>query len=155
MHSKAARAFFGLPRNTPDPGLRAETNWLEPRSRAQIRMIRMYHRLMKMCNDRLTKKIFLWGQRLSKEPGVFSTWSNEVNEILQRNNLYFSSSNFDLDSAILTLKASLLQKDQLMLKKKANHSPKLRDYVLFAGFFEEKSYLSRPLSFTWRKLLAK
>ena len=70
-------------------------------------------------------------------------------------NLFFSCSNLDLESAIPTLKASLLKKDQLLLKKKAHHSPKLRTYVLFAGFSEEKAFLSKPLSFTQRRLLAK
>ena len=36
IHSRAARAFLGVSKVTPIPGLREELNWLDPRSRSRI-----------------------------------------------------------------------------------------------------------------------
>ena len=114
VHNKAARAYLGLGRSTPIPGMRVEMGWLEPRSRTQARMIRMLHRLVCMDSARLTKKIFLWDQKLT-ETSEISTWGREVRDILTRNNLQgvFYQNIFDLKVTIETLKSSLSLKDQV------------------------------------------
>ena len=43
---KACRAYLGVPKNTPIPGLLSEINWNKPRLRTQIQMIRYFHRLL-------------------------------------------------------------------------------------------------------------
>ena len=77
LHSRAIRAFLGVPKTAPIAGIRSEINWLEPRSRTQMKMIRMYYRLVSMPNNLLTKKVFLWDLNLS-ESSNFSTWTKEV-----------------------------------------------------------------------------
>ena len=44
---KSARAFLGLPKQTPIPGILSEMNWPEPRSRTQIQMVRQFYRMRK------------------------------------------------------------------------------------------------------------
>ena len=46
IHLRAIRAFLGIPKRAPIPGVLAEMNWLDPRSRTQIRMIRHFKRLL-------------------------------------------------------------------------------------------------------------
>lgn len=156
LHSRAIRAFLGLPRNTPNAGLRLELNWMEPRSRTQLRMIRMYHRLVMMQNDRLTKRVFLWDLKLTSSQSI-STWSKEVKDILSRNNLIstFSLNTFNLKLIIDSLKSSLKQKDLAKLHAEVQNSPKLRTYVNVSGDATPKAYLSKPLSFIQRKYMAK
>ena len=86
IHSRALRAFLGVGRTATIAGLRSEFGWLEPRSRRQINMVRMLHRLCNMEDSRLTKRILLWDLKLS-ESSNFSTWSKEVKEVLSRNNM--------------------------------------------------------------------
>ena len=120
IHTRAIRAFLGLSKNTPIPGMRAEMGWLEPRSRTQAKMIRMLHRLVCMPPNRLTKKIFLWDFNITVNSRL-STWGKETREILNRNNMnqIFQTSIFDLKSIIENLKTSLLIKDQQKIKNSA------------------------------------
>ena len=53
---KASRAYPGVPKQTPIPGLLSEMNWIESRSRTQLNMVRHLHRLQKMDDSRLSKK---------------------------------------------------------------------------------------------------
>ena len=53
---KASRAYLGLPKQAALPGLLSELNWIEPRSRTQLQIIRYFHKLNKMDDQRLTKK---------------------------------------------------------------------------------------------------
>ena len=129
--------------------------WMEPRSRTQAKMIRMYHRLVCMSPKRLTNKIFLWDYNIS-ESARFATWSKETKQILSRTNLQevFNLNIFDVKETIEKLKASLLQKDLAKLKTQCS-MPKLRTYNLIAEFSTEKMYLLKPLSFIQRKSMAK
>ena len=83
---KAGRSYLGVPKQTAIPGLLSEINWPEPRSRTQIQMLRHFHRLVKMNDERLMKKVYLWDRQLNDE-GVLKTWSSEIQDILQRNGL--------------------------------------------------------------------
>ena len=156
LHSRAIRAFLGVPKSAPGAGLRSEINWLEPRSRTQLRMIRMYHRLLTMPNHLLTKKVFLWDLNLG-ENSNFSTWTKDVKGVLSRNDLMhlFSSNIFDVKSAIAEIRLSLFKKDQAELENQCKRLPKLMTFNKISEFSSDKSYLAKPLSFIQRKFLAK
>ena len=57
LQLKACRAYLGAPKQTAIPGLLSEMNWCEPRSRTQVQMVRYFHRLLKIEDQRLLKKI--------------------------------------------------------------------------------------------------
>ena len=78
IYLRAARAFIGLPKNALALGIKCEVNWLLPQYRRQLKRLRYLHRLMKMSDDRLTKKIFLWNKKLDNS-GRISTWTQELN----------------------------------------------------------------------------
>ena len=157
LHLRAIRAFLGLPRNTPAVGLKLELDWMEPRSRTQIKMIRLYHRLTVMPDTRLTKKVFLWDLSLASQAGGIPTWSGEVKDILHRNNMIgtFSLNPFNLKLVITELEDSLKQKDISKLQAQITKTPKLRTYIHISGEDVPKSYLVKPLSFAQKKLVAK
>ena len=60
VHLRAARCYLGLPKHATSAGILAEISWPEPVYRARLRMIRQYFRVIKMCNTRLTKKIYIF-----------------------------------------------------------------------------------------------
>ena len=155
LHNRAIRAFLGLDKRTAVSGMRAEMNWIEPRSRRQIRMVRMYHRLVCMPDGRLTKKVFLWDRSLS-ENLYCQTWCGEVKSIMSRNNLIeiFNTNIFNLKATIVKLKQSLAIKDKVKLKNMCLTLPKLRTYNLIADFDSPKVYLTKPLTFSQRRSLA-
>ena len=53
---RAARAFLGTPKNAVKMAILSEIDWLLPKNINRIRMIRHLHRMLRMTNDRLTKK---------------------------------------------------------------------------------------------------
>ena len=85
IHLRAARCFLGLPKHATSAGVLAEISWPEPVCRAQIRMIRQYFRILKMEDDRLTKKIYFWDKAVSVQRNI-QTWSSEVRTILYDHN---------------------------------------------------------------------
>ena len=155
IHSRALRAFIGVSKTSPIAGLRSELNWLEPRSRTQVRMIRMLHRLCNLPHARL-KKIFLGELKIS-DSSNFSTWCKESKDILSRNDLNdaFTKNIVDVKTVIELLKAKLVIKDQQKHMNQAKTLPKLRTFCQISDFSLEKCYLSKPLSFVQRKALAK
>ena len=156
MHLRAIRAFLGIPKRALIPGVLAEMNCLDPRSRTQIRMIRHFKRLMKLPDHRLTKKVFLWDRELN-DSGALKTWSFEIKEILLRNNkdYIYNSPYFCIKNTVTYLNKSLLEKDQTKWEADSRKKPKLRTFVAFKDFKKETSYLFKPLSFIQRKSLAK
>ena len=153
---KASRAFLGVPKQTPISGILSELNWPEPRSRTQLQMVRHFHRMNKMDDGRLIKKVFLWDKSLN-DSGLVHTWSSEVQDILHRNGLdnIYNMSIFPLKRVITDLKASLLQKDQISWQSHCRTLPKLRTFIQFKNFVLDSPHIFKPLSFMQRKQMSK
>ena len=153
---KASRAFLGVPKQTPIAGILSEINWPEPRSRTQVQIIRHFHRMVKMENSRLTKKVFLWDKGLN-DLGVINTWSSEVKDILNRNNLshIYDRHIFPLKSNVKSLKTSLHYKDNINWQSSSRNLPKLRTFIQFKMFHCDSPHTYKPLSFIQRKQLSK
>ena len=75
LHLRAIRAFLGVPKNACNVGV-----LLLPEYRTRIEMIRQYHRMTRMKNYRLTKKILLWDKDLN-DRNIGNTWAGEVKSI--------------------------------------------------------------------------
>ena len=80
LHLRALRAFLGLPKNVCIPGIVSEFELLLPQYRTKLQMIRHYHRILSMSNNRLTKKVMMWDKALNNL-GRVRTWSSEIEEI--------------------------------------------------------------------------
>ena len=156
VHLRAARAFLGLAKTTPIPGILSEFNLLLPQYRNHVKMVRQYHRIIKMSNNRLTKQIFNWDKSLNDR--VQTTWYSEVQNIFSSNNLqniFQSNTNFDLQTTLCKLQKNMLLNQQNSLEIQCASKPKLRTFMKFKDFHTTPSYISKPLSFVQRKFLAK
>ena len=153
---KGARAFLGVPKQTPIPGILADLNWLEPRSRTQLKMVRHFHRMVNLEDNRLTKKIFLWDKQLNDE-GRVNTWASEVKDILTRNNIpnLYNQDIFCVKNAISDLRKSLLEKDQRNWQSLCQNLPKLRTFIKFKNFSNEPPHIYKPLTFMQRKQMSR
>jgi hypothetical protein len=114
--------------------------------------------MMQMSNSRLTKQIFLYDQHISKCNPNSPTWSNEITQILVRNNLFFATNSVNPKTAVQMLHDSLLEKDIAVFRKECIKLPKLRTYnALFSPFYNYTStthYTRLCLPFIIRKRLA-
>ena len=77
VQNRAIRAFLGVHRYASNVAINGDCGWVSARTRRKLDMLRLWHRLVSMSNDRLTKRIFLWDLAAGK-----GSWSNEIKEIM-------------------------------------------------------------------------
>ena len=71
--NRAIRYFLGVHRYAPIPGIQGEMGWLSLKYLRYIAMTRLWNRLLKMDDNRLTKKMFTW---FFNHPS--NTWFSEM-----------------------------------------------------------------------------
>ena len=155
LHVRALRAFLGLPKNVCIPGLVSEFDLLLPQYRSKLQMIRHYHRILKMNDIRLTKKVLLWDQTLNNL-GRVKSWSSEVEEIFSECNLhdvYQSNTLFNKREVLSKMEGVFFQQQRQKIIQECADKPKLRTFNLFKKFEESAAYIWRPLSFYQRIML--
>jgi hypothetical protein len=120
-------------------------------------MIRQYHRMLKLSDKNMARKIFIWDKNLNDQNQIQS-WNSEVRTIFNDNgmlNIFESENIFVLKEIIEKLNKSMLKRQQAIVKDQCLTSPKLRTFVKFKDFFNTPTYITKPLSFIQRKFLAK
>ena len=157
IHLRAIRAFLGVPKNVCSVGLLSEVDLLLPQYRTNICMIRQYHRMQCLDDSKLAKKIFVWDRALN-ENNIVKTWSTEVKSIFEQTNklaVYAANNVFCLRSVVGDMTSSLKIKQQEYLIRECGLMPKLRTFNLFKDFQEQPSYITKPLTFHHRRMLAR
>ena len=150
---RAIRAFIGVPKYACSVGILSEVDLLLPHYRTKLQMVRQYHRMVCMQDNKLTKQIFTW-DRLLNERNIVNSWSNEIKNIFSNCNLptIFESNNcFNIQEVIPAMKEyfKLKQSDHLSLE--CTKKPKLRTFMLFKMFQEQPAYITKPLTFHQRR----
>ena len=156
IYLRAARAFLGVPKNATKNAIISEIDWLIPKYRTRIRMIRQLHRMLKMKNDRLTKKVFLWDRKLNNS-GAVNTWYSEIKQICNDCSfqyIYEIDAIFPLKATIVSMTNTFKLKQNDEIKAECLAMPKLRTFNLFKDFQSRPIYLSKPLNFFQRRALA-
>ena len=109
-----------------------------------------------MTNDRLTKKVFLWGKTLNNM-GLINTWYSEIKHILNDCNfhyIYELDALFPLKPTVLAITNTRKSKQNHELKTECLTMPKLRTFNLFKNYEEHPSFLSKPLNFFQRRAIS-
>ena len=154
---RAIRAYLGLPKNSVNVGVLSEVDWLLPEYRTQLKMIGQYQRILKMTNCRLTKKVYLWDRALN-ESGAVTSWNSEIKNVLYSCNqhaIYDNNVPFSLDSVVQSIKQTLRKEQAFYLKSECEEMPKLGTFLSFKQFDQLPAYVTKPLTFSQKKLLAK
>ena len=157
LHLRAIRAFLGVPKNVCSVGLLSEVDLLFPQYRTNIYMVRQYHRMLHMDNSKLTKQIYLWDRALN-ENNIVNTWSSEVKTIFDQSDkleIFSSNTLFDLKSTVQDMTFSFKNKQKSYLIQECGLMPKLRTFNLFKDFQEQPAYVTKPLTFHHRRMLAR
>ena len=114
LHLRAIRAYTGVPKNATRAGVLSEVDWTLPIFRTQVRIVRYYHRLIKMPPNRLCKQIFNWDKTLNTQ-----NWTNEVRNIFYKAGLshVFESGNiFPIQTILGIIKSSNSKTQKTCLK---------------------------------------
>ena len=157
LQTRAIRAFLGLPKNSCNMGVLSEVDWLLPEYRTRLKMVRQYSRLVRMENERLTKKVYLWDRSLNNG-NVISSWSSEVKNTFYTcglNGIFDANTSFAVKRTIQTIKEKFLQDQVEYLRLECEQQPKLRTFIKFKQYGLLPAYLTKPLTFFQRKHIAK
>ena len=157
VHLRAIRAFIGVPKNACSVGILSEVDLLLPQYRTNIQMVRQYHRMICMDENKLTKQIYNWDRKLN-DRNLVNSWSNEIKLIFDKCNLlpiFESNFPFDLQQIIPTMKSTFTSMQNEYLSTECAQKPKLRTFNLFKNFQEQPAYITKPLSFHQRRSIAK
>ena len=82
VQHRAMRSYLGVGKVSPIPSLYGDMGWEPPLVRHHVEMTRLWLRLIKMPEDRITKHVFNWDQQVANA-GHFS-WSKEVKAIFSK-----------------------------------------------------------------------
>lgn len=148
VQNKAIRCFLGVNQFTPIPGLQGEMGWMPAKFRKMKNMLRYWNRLVKMPNDRLTKKIFMHNQTVN------SKWCQEIQEIfakIDKNEIYDNTSLYNLDEFDNDIKPCI----DNFWNVQINSKPKLRTFKTFKTNFEVSDYIQAIKNRYTRSIFAK
>ena len=79
IQNRAIRYYLGVHPKAPLLAITGDMGWMNSQVRRHINMIRLWNRLIKMEDSRLTKKVFLWDHALCK-----NNWSEEILKIFTK-----------------------------------------------------------------------
>ena len=108
LHHRAIRAFLGVHRYASTVVLNGDMGWIPPNIRRKLNMIRLWYRLEKLPDTRLTKTIYLWDKTVTGH-----TWYNEIKKIFvmtDQLHLFNNSSQYSLRTVIDNVKNSLMDR---------------------------------------------
>ncbi len=145
---RACRFYSGVHRLTPIPAIQGDFGWLDIRSRWNLESIRLFNRFLKMRDDRLNKKVFLWDKSLSN-----NNWSSSVKtmlEDLKLDNSFNSNTYISMDVA----KVKVLEKHESDWKHHCLTKDKLRTFRTFKKDVSTASHLNSNLPKYQRSLIS-
>ena len=158
LHLRALRAFLGAPKNACSAAITSEFDLLIPKYRTKICMVRFYHRLMKMEENRITKRIFMWDRNLN-ESGMISSWPNEIKTIFDEAGLsstYQTNEFFNKRDIIFSISDHFREVQNEYLFQECQNKSKMRTFLRFKSFSHVGAdYITKPLSFFQRRALAR
>ena len=78
IQNRAQRAFLGVHRFTSNVVVNGDMGWTSPVVRRKINILRLWNRLEKMSDTRLTKRIYLWDKTQNR-----NNWSRDCKKVLK------------------------------------------------------------------------
>lgn len=135
VQQRAIRYYLGVNKFTPIHGLYGECSWLLCKYRQWGNMIRYWNRLVKLDDNRLTKKIFQYDVANCGE-----NWSGDILKIVNELNLGINIYNYELCN-MEVLSNSLKNLNDNYLWDGISKSAKLRTYRKFKYSISEENYL--------------
>ena len=154
IQNRACRAYLGVHRFASNVMVNGDMGWTIPDVRRKLNMLRLWVRIGKMDDDRLTKKVYQWDRscknnnwsrdvkRILKDIDKFELWDNEGAEI-------------NVKQLLSHAEEKLMDKVKEQWRKNLNSQSKLRTYRLFKNEYKSDNYVHMNLSKSIRSKLAK
>lgn len=142
------RFYLGVHKFVPNAALTAEMAWLKPLYSRYLCIIRFWNRLLKMDENRITKRVFI--EDYNK---CHKNWSHNVKMILSKLDIehcYINKEICDLEN-VKTKLFDIMEKD---IKEEIEVKPKLRTFKLFKMSPAVEPYLTCTLERHKRSLFA-
>ncbi len=149
IQNRAIRYFLGVHKFTPIPAIHSEMGWLSPKYRKYLNMLRLWNRIQKMKNYRLTKRLFFMDFNRQKR-----NWSEQMKNIfdfLDMSHIFKERKQCDLILCNEKLN-DIFEKDCM---RNVETKPKLRTFKLFKTDCKTSDYVKGCLNKCQRSLLAK
>lgn len=152
LHHRAIRAYLGVHQYASNPAITGDMGWIPPVIRRRLDMIRLWFRLNKMHNHRLTKRIYIWDQQHRG-----NTWNNDIKSIFEETGniaVYNGTITYPLKRLLEVIKQSLLEQSLQKWKNDTSSQPKLRTYISFKSDIYAEPYLLKYLPPHLRSVIA-
>ena len=147
IFSRAKNYFLGVHKYAPKYGVTGDMGWLDPKFGRAICKLRLWNRLVKMDNSRLTKVVFEWDMSICK-----NNWSDSLKTLL------CSIDMLDIFQHRVPITRNLVDifktKMSYEWKRNIETKPKLRTYIKFKKEFETEEYVKSNISRYTRSLFA-
>ena len=157
IQNKISRYFLGVHKFAPNLGVWGELGWVPANIRRKVEMVRLWCRLIRMDDIRLTKRLFITDLYNCKFNNM-KNWCYELQCIFEQTNQMYlfetETTNFKLQSVLNVTKERLLEHYKNQWYENLNNYPKLRTYKLFKSEFELEKYVCSFLSRSERSFLA-
>jgi hypothetical protein len=100
-----------------------------------------------MPDSRITKQIFVYDQQFTIANPNQSTWSSEIKQVIERNNLVLVSNSLGNKTLVSLLQESLMKKDICKFVQDFSKSSMLRTYNTLLSTFVDHSFLTKYVKF--------
>ena len=145
VHNRAIRTYLEVHNKTSNLAIMGEVGWVEPDIRRKLEMIRMWARLIRMDDNRRTKRVFLW--YYNQQHG----WCSELKKVLSYiglSNLYENISVDGFSTRYLLTFAETKFKSDSVNKWNTDilNQPKLRTHIQIKEEYKCENYVAMNLS---------
>jgi hypothetical protein len=150
VQHRAIRYFLGVHKFAPILGMLGDMGWHEAVIGRQLCMFRLWNRIMKMSQDRLTKNIFTEDFNCHVNRNNWSYSMLELFRNVDLEHVFWSKDCVDIANVECTLKEKAVDSWHQAIHRK----PKLRTYVKFKNDFITENYVKYCFDRKGRSLTA-
>ena len=148
IQNRAMRFYLGVNRFTPNHAISGDMGWYPIAYQFKMNMLRHWNRLVKLHDDRLTKKVFLWDLSICR-----NTWCANIKKVfteIGKQECFMNITTCNLNDA----SNRLIELFQNIWSETIANKPKLRTYILFKQEFCTEKYVLFNLSRSERSFIA-
>ena len=147
LQNRIMRFFLGVHKFTPLASVRLEMDWIEPKEKRWLDMLRYFNRINTMSSNRLPRIVYEWDMSLG-----LNTWASEIQKVAA-NIGYSQPLNFGETFSIKDSYNTLLEQNRISWQSESLKKPKLRTYVKIHNFDSKQVIVRSNLTRYQRSLV--
>ena len=148
VQNRAMRYYLGVHKFAPISGMQGDLGWLSVRYRRYKCMVNYWNRLVKMSDNRLTKRVFIYDRERNRD-----NWSSDMRIVYL---LLGMDDIFDSNTVCnkINVADELSRINNIHWHNEIQNKPKLRTYVLFKNNVNIESYVKKHMQKRTRSCFA-